>query len=199
MKRRIIFFIFPLIIGLIASASGFTLVWRLFILSILVPVVSYLWTFINIRGLRSEIKTLPSKSQVGNILESHLRLTNLNKIPKLLLRVNENTDLPGYTNISAVNLPSKGVHDLSSKVYFTRRGQYSLGSFNISATDPIGLFPQSRTVGEPQKILIYPDTVELPFFDPLTYINQGYGAGRWLKSPVKPQIASIRDMSVAIV
>ncbi len=175
MKKRIVFLALPIITGLAASATGFTLIWRLFILSILVPLISYLWTYFNIRGLRGEIRSLPAKAQVGDILVSRLQLSNLNKVPKLLLSVKENADFPGYSNISSVNLPPKKSFSLESRVRCSKRGQYSLGSFDVSSVDPLGLFRQSKSIGTSQKILVYPNIVELPFFDPLTYINQGYG------------------------
>ncbi len=193
MKIRIVFIILPIVIGLVASATGFALVWRLFILSILVPLVSYLWTFFNIRGLQSEVRSLPEKAYVGDVLEDRLQLTNLNKMPKLLLTVKENATLPGYTNISAINLPSRKQFNLDTKVLCSKRGQYTLGSFQVSSADPLGLFKQSRNFGVPQKVLVYPNVVELPFFDPLTYLNQGYGSGRWLESQISPNVASIRD------
>jgi uncharacterized protein (DUF58 family) len=195
MKIRIIFIILPIIIGVIASATGFSLVWRLFILSILVPLISYLWSYLSIRDIRSEIRSLPENSQVGDILESRLRLINVNKIPKLLLGIRENTNLPGYSNVTAVNIPSHGSHAIESKVRCTQRGHYTLGSFTISASDPLGLFPRTRNIGEPQKILVYPNSVDLPFFDPLTYINLGYGSGRWLESQISPNVSSIREYS----
>jgi uncharacterized protein (DUF58 family) len=193
MKIRYVFFVLPIIIGLIASATGFTLVWRLFLLSILVPVISYLWTFINIRGIRSQIRSLPPKAQVGDILEDQIKLTNLNTLPKLLLEIEENNNVPGYSNVASVNLPSKGSYNLNTQVHCSMRGLYHLGSFKVSASDPLGLFKQSRSFGQNQEILIYPNLVDLPFFDPLTYVNQGYGSGRWLEHQISPNVASIRD------
>jgi uncharacterized protein (DUF58 family) len=193
MKKNYIYFILPIIIGIIASATGFSLVWRLFILSILVPAVSYWWSYSNIRGIRCEVKSQPPKSHAGDVLETGLKLININRFPKLLLRVQEKTDLPGYTGMTTVNIPSRGEAKVESSVVCTRRGQYSLGSYTISSSDPLGLFPQSKKFGEPQKILVYPNTVELPFFDPLTYINLGYGSGRWLESQISPNVASIRE------
>jgi len=193
MKKSYIYFILPIVIGIIASATGFSLVWRLFILSILVPAVSYWWSYSNIRGIRFDIKPLTTKCHVGDVLETGLKITSTSKIPKLLLRVQEKSDLPGYNTITAVNVPSRGSTQVGTRVLCTRRGQYSLGEYTLFSSDPLGLFPQSRSFGEPQKILVYPNAVDLPFFDPLTYVNLGYGAGRWLESQISPNVASIRE------
>jgi uncharacterized protein (DUF58 family) len=193
MKKYIIFFILPLIIGIIASATGFSLVWRLFILSILAPAVSYWWSFSNIRGIRCDPRSLPYVIHVGDVLDTSLRIININKLPKLLLKVRENTDLPGYSRVTAVNIPSRGASTVPSKIICNRRGLFTIGSYTISTSDPFSLFPQSKDFGEPQKILVYPNAVELPFFDPLTYVNLGYGSGRWLESQISPNVATIRE------
>ena len=193
MKTRIIFIIIPIITGIIASATGFSLVWRLFILSLLVPVVSYLWVFFNIRGIRSEVRPLPERSHVGDILEDRLRLININRLPKLLLRVQEHTDFPGHSNVFAANIPSRGECVIQSRLDCSRRGRYSLGHYTVSTSDPFGLFPRSLDVGSPQTVTVYPNAVELPFFDPMTYINLEYGSGRWLESQISPNVASIRE------
>ncbi|HEX7474967.1 MAG TPA: DUF58 domain-containing protein [Dehalococcoidales bacterium] len=191
--RTIIFIAVPLITGIIASATGFSLLWRLFILSLLVPLIGFLWSFISIRNIHGEIGSLPRKNQIGDILENSLKLTNRSKIPKLMLKVQEITDLPGYSNIATANISPGSSLNLQSKVVCSKRGRYSLGTYVMSISDPLGLFEQSRKFGKPQSILIYPKAFDLPFFDPLTYISNGYGAGKWLSSQISPNVASIRE------
>jgi len=193
MKIRIIYFILPVIIGLIASATGFTLVWRLFILSILVPVVCYLWTFYNMRNIGSQIRSIPPKGQVGDVFDDQITLTNFSKLPKLMLEVKEEADLPDYINMASINLLSKASFSLNAGVHLTRRGLFHLGPYKVTAADPLGLFKQTRSFGRPAEILVYPNIVELPVFDPLTYANLGYGSGRWLENQISPNVASIRD------
>jgi uncharacterized protein (DUF58 family) len=193
MNKRILLFLLPVIIGLIASATGYSLAWRLFIIALLVPLISFSWTFFSLRGIKSEIGTLPPKSRVGEVIHGKLKLTNLNRIPKLLLNVQENTDVPGYSNLSEINLPSRGTITVESDIRFSRRGQYSAGSYSISLHDPLGLFSRSIIIGSPQKILVYPGVIDLAFFYPQSYVYQGYGPGRWLASQISPNVASIRE------
>lgn len=194
MKLRIIIFIAaPIITGIAASATGFSLLWRLFILSLLVPLIGFLWTFFNIRNVQAEISKLPAKNQIGDVLDDSLKLTNRSKIPKLMLKVQEASDLPGYSNMSTTNINPGSSIDVHSDVVCSKRGVYTLGTYVMSTSDPLGLFEQTRTLGKPQSILVYPKAFDLPFFDPLTYISSGYGSGKWLSSEISPNVASIRE------
>ncbi len=193
MKKRIIFFIIPVVIGVLASATGFSLLWRLFILSLAVPLFGYLWTLLSLRGIRGESAELPAKSTAGETIKEKFVLTNSQKLPKWLLTVRENTDIPGHTNIQTVNLAPRASRTLESSIHFTRRGQFTSGKYTATSGDPLGMFTKSQQLGTPHTILVYPRAIDLPFFDPLTHINQGYGPGRWLASQISPNVASIRE------
>jgi uncharacterized protein (DUF58 family) len=195
MKKWIILVLIPLVIGISASASGFSLVWKLLVLSILTPAVCFLWSFLTMHGIKAEVNSLPPRGQISDILENKLSLTSLTRIPKLLLRVQENSDMPGYANISTFNLAGRGTFKLETNPCCLRRGQYTLGSYTLTAADPLGLFRRERVVGRVQRILIYPDAVDLPFFDPLVGLSQAYGAGPWLQAQISPNVSSIREYS----
>jgi uncharacterized protein (DUF58 family) len=195
MKKWIILFLIPLVIGISASASGFSLVWKLLVLSIMTPAVCFLWSFLTMRGIKAEVHSLPPKSRIGDILDNKLSLTSLTRIPKLFLRVQENSDMPGYTNISTFNLAGRGTFNLETSPCCLRRGQYNLGSYTLTVSDPLGLFRREKVVGQGQRILIYPDAVDLPFFDPLTSLSLAYGAGQWVQAQISPNVSSIREYS----
>jgi uncharacterized protein (DUF58 family) len=193
MKIRVIYYIIPLVIGIAASLTGFSLIWRLFILSLLLPVASYFWTFFVLRNIKAEIRTLPPRSQAGETIENKLILINPNNIPRLLLNVKENSDIPGYNNHFIVNLlPGKQL-SIRSRVLFPRRGLYQLGSYQISSGDPLGLFKSERYFGVPQSVVVFPPTLELTFFDPLHYLSPGFGSGRYISPQSSTNVASIRD------
>jgi uncharacterized protein (DUF58 family) len=193
MKIRIVYFVIPLIIGITASITGFSLIWRLFILSLLIPLASYLWTFFILRHIEVEIRTLPLKSQTGETIENQVTLANPDKIPRLMLNIKESSNVPDYRNESIVNLmPGKRLQ-IKTRVFFPRRGQYLLGAYQLSSGDPLGLFKTTRSFGTPQNIVVYPGTMELPFFDPLHYLSPGFGPGRWVSPQSSFNVSSIRD------
>jgi uncharacterized protein (DUF58 family) len=193
LKKWIILAVLPIIIGVSASASGFALVWKLLILSILAPLVCFLWSAQAVRGLKSHIRSLPPKSHIGDILEDKIKVTNLSRIPKLFLKLQENSDMPGYSNIASFNLARGGSFGLESNACCLQRGQYNLGFYTLTASDPLGLFPRKVILGQPQKVLIYPYAVDLPFFDPLSSLSLVYGSGHWLQSQISPNVSTIRE------
>jgi uncharacterized protein (DUF58 family) len=195
MKKWVILILLPIIIGVSASASGFSLIWKLCILSILAPLVLLAWSWLNVRGIKAQIRSLPAKTFIGDVLENKLKLTNVSRVPKVMLKIQENTDLPGYSNVASFNLGRGSSYTLNSLACCLRRGKYTLGSYTLTASDPLGLFPRQIVLGEPQSVLIYPNSVDLPFFDPLSSLSLVYGAGQWIQSQISPNVSSIREYS----
>lgn len=193
MKNRAVIIIALLVLLALALTWGFVLIWRLFFLSVLVLLLSYLWARLGIRGITGEVKKSPEYCQVGERLEEGVTVFNRSKIPKLLVEVQENTSMPGHNNMAAFNLSSNSFYRWQSQVYCQRRGRYSIGSFTAMVSDPFGLFSTRRNFGEPQSILVYPATLELPLFQPLSSDKPGAASDRWLVSEVGPSAARIRE------
>ncbi len=193
MKTKVVLIIVPLVILALALAAGFVLMWRLFSLSALVLLLSYLWTLLGLRGLTGQVKKSSERCQVGEWLGEEITVLNSSKVPKLLVKVQENTDLPGHHNMAAFNLSPGSSHCWRTEVYCQRRGRYSLGALTATATDPFGFFSLHRNLGEPQNILVYPATLELPFFQPLSRNEPGQGPSRWLVSEIGPNAARVRE------
>ncbi len=193
MKIRAILLIVPLSILVLALAGGHVLVLRLFSLSVLVLLLGYLWVRLGIRGIEGQIKPLPKYCQVGESFEEEAIVSNVSLLPKLLLKVGENTDLPGYSNRLAINLPPRGSYCWRTRVHCQRRGRYCLGSLTVEITDPFGLFPVRRELGEGQSLLVYPATVELPFFWVTSYVEPGSGRNYWLTTEPNPVVSRVRE------
>ena len=68
MKVRVVVILVPVVLLVIALLGGSSLVLRLFFLSVLVLLVSYLWTLLGIRGVRVQAEPPPEHCQVGKRL-----------------------------------------------------------------------------------------------------------------------------------
>lgn len=66
-----------------------------------------------------------------------------------------------------LNLKPKSSVTWQSTVNCSQRGRYHLGSATVTAGDPLGIFSRKRLFGEPRSLLVYPETVELPYFEVL--------------------------------
>ena len=192
-KIRAIFMIVPLSVLVIALVGGHVLVWRLFSLSVLLLLLSYLWVRLGIRGIEGQVKPLVRRCQVGESFEEEAVISNASLLPKLLIKVWENTDLPGHSNRLAINLPPRGSYYWQTKIHCQRRGQYRLGSLTAEVADPFGLFPAHRKLGEGQSLLVYPATVELPFFWLASYGESASGRNRWLITEPSAAVSRVRE------
>ncbi|MFC1987683.1 DUF58 domain-containing protein [Chloroflexota bacterium] len=193
MKRRVVLIVVPLVILAIALATGSVLMLRLFSLSVLVLLLGYLWTLLGIRGLTGRVKKSAERCQVGEKFDEETTVCSSSRIPKLLIRVQEDTDLSGHNNVATFNLSPKGSYCWQTEVYCRHRGQYSLGALTATATDPFGFFSLQRKFGELQNIIVYPATLELPFFTSLFRNEPGLGSSRWLVSEIGSDAARVRE------
>jgi len=183
----------PLILLALALVGGSILMLRLFALSVLVILASYLWTLLTSRGIEVRAQKLPEYAQVGDYIDEEITVFNKSRVPKLLLEIRENTNLPGHHNTLAFNLSPGSSHSWQAKAHCQRRGQYYLGSFTARFNDFFGFFSLHRDLGEPQQVLVYPATLELPLFWPLSQGKSGYGLSRWAISESSPNAARVRE------
>ena len=195
MKTRIIIFIIPIVLLSLALVGGSSLLLRLFFLSVLVPLISYLWMVANTGGISIKGEELPKYCQVGESFQQEITVFNNSRIPKLGLKVEDNTDMPGYSNTEVLNLLPGSSHRWQTSVICRSRGRYSLGSVTVTATDPFGLYSQQRSLGEAQSVLVYPATPDIPLFKLSSFNDFGYGSGYQSVSQISPNASSVREFA----
>ncbi|UCB42048.1 MAG: DUF58 domain-containing protein [Dehalococcoidales bacterium] len=195
MKVRNIVLITTIPTALLAVSllGGSGLVLRLFFLSVLVPLASFLWTVFSIRGISVWAEPPPEHCQVGKKFQQEMTVTNSSRFPKLWLRIEEGTNMGGYRDAEVLNLSAGSSHRWESGVYCRRRGRYDLGTVVVTSTDPFGLFSRKRTLGEPQSVLVYPATFELPLFRSVSFNEFGRSAGYQSISQISPNASSVRE------
>jgi uncharacterized protein (DUF58 family) len=188
MKIRRIVIIIPLIVLALAAAGGFTWLWYLFIFMVVLPALNYLWLSLSAGAISGTAKISSGLCRVGESLEEEFTVFNNSRIPSSLIEVEEETDMPGYGNSVAFNLSPHESRAWSTRPGCRRRGQYSLGLLKVKITDPLGLF-----LGEYHEVIIYPEMMELPYFQALPSQEPGHSPRRWLASEAGPIAARVRD------
>ncbi len=191
--RSILIVVIPLLILIVALAGGFILLWRFFIFVVAVLALSYFWSRLSLGGVDIHVDEAPAILQVGDYFEQGITLINRSKIFAPLIEAREDSDLPGYRNEIAVNLPSQSSRSWRNEVYCRRRGRYSLGTFRIKATDPLGIFSAERYSGRWQQVLVYPAVLDLPFFEAIPQTGPGTGPKRWFASEAGPNASRVRE------
>lgn len=196
MKTRVIIFIVPIILLALALMGGSSLLMRLFFLTLLVLLVSYLWVIISIRRISVQVEKPPEHCQVGEKFRQEITIFNSSRIPKFLLKLEENADMAGEHNTQMLNLLPKNSHRWRTQVYCRRRGRYSVGSVLVTAVDPFGLFSRQRHLGEPYSIIVFPATIDLPLFNIAAFNDFSHGSGKWSIRQIGPNASSVREFAI---
>ena len=190
---RITILIIPLCLLVLALIAGQVLVWRLFFLSVLVLLFSYLWAWLGIRGIEGQVKNSREYCQVGESFSEDALISNVSALPKFLIKVWKESELPKHINLLSINLPPRREYSWQTQIHCQRRGQYNLGHLVIEATDPFGLFKMRRRLGNGQSLLVYPATVELPLFPLISYAESSSALNCWLTSGPGGTISRVRE------
>lgn len=195
MKTRWLFIIVPLLILALALAGGFTWLWRFFLFTAVALGISYAWPRLSARSIDGNSKKTSERRQVGETLEEEFSVSNYGRLPSALIEARAETDLPGGGESTAFYLPARGLRDWKTRVVCRRRGKYGTGAFTLKVSDPLGFFPVTRRLGERREVIVYPQTVELPFFQVLPRQAPGQSTRRWLPSETGPGAARVRDFT----
>lgn len=193
MKRRWVLIVFFFLILSIAILGGFTLLWRFFVFLVVLLLLGYLWSRLSTRKLECRVKEIPDICQVGECFEEEFTLTNYNIMPSPLIEACEDTDLPGYRNELTISLSSRSSYAWRTEVHCRHRGPYRAGAIKVKAADSLGFWPVEQYVSKGQQIVIYPATVELPYFELSPEQPSGMGSNRWLASEVGPNASRVRE------
>jgi uncharacterized protein (DUF58 family) len=193
MKNRWILYTILLLILIISILGGFTLLWRFLVFLVALMLLGYWWARLSTRKIKYHIKETPTISQVGEYFEQEFTLTNPGNLPSPLIKAREDTDLPGYKNELTLSLSPRSSYTWQTVVNCRRRGPYRIGAMKLRSTDPLGFWPVEQVIGKGQQIVIYPATLELPYFELFPEQQTGIGSTRWLASEVSPNASRVRE------
>lgn len=152
------------IILLLALATGETVLYRLTYFLALATAGSYSWARVTLRGLDIWAENRAVTRQAGESIEGSIHLRNKSSLPIDWVEVVQMTDMPGEACSGATRLPAQGSETWNVRRFCHVRGVYSIGPLVARSLDPLGLFRVQTTQGEPVTVVVYPNTVELPYF-----------------------------------
>ena len=194
MKRQKIFVIVVLVALLaLALVSGSILLLRLFFLSILVTAMSYVWVRRSLYGLGVDSAQPPERLWVGDTFQREVIISNPGKLPRLWLKVEDNTDLPDHKDTVIINVARQSYYCWQANFKCRKRGRYHLGPVVLAAVDPLEIFTSTRTLGQEQEIMVYPATIDLPFFNLASFSGSGQRSGYQSIKDIKSHASSVKE------
>ena len=176
-----------------AMATGFDLFYRLTYIMALTIALAFGWNWLNISRLSVTIERRSRRVRVGDVVEEHIAVQNLSRIPKPVLEIEDLSDLPGYSDGMAISLAKKGLRSWQSIAPARKRGVYTMGPVRVSNTDPFGLFKRDRLFGDTATLVVHPRIHDIPGFTIPAAHQSGESSARRRSHDVTPHAASIRD------
>ncbi len=177
-----------------ALNTGRDLAYNTFYLLTSVIVLSYLWAWSNINGVRLSRYTRSRRSQVGKTADEQLEVHNLSYIPKLWLEVRDGSNLPGHQVSRVVtSLGGRRRRRWTVRTLCQQRGRFTLGPMTIASGDPLGLFRLERTIPATAPFIVYPATVDLLTFSPQEGQLSGGEAIQRRTHHITTNVSGVRD------
>jgi uncharacterized protein (DUF58 family) len=177
-----------------ALRTGRDLAFNLFYFITGVIVITLVWSWSNLRGLRLERMARGLRSQVGRYMEETLVLTNRSRWPKLWVEVRDFSDLPGHQISRVVNsLGKQSSSRWQVRTLCQQRGRFVLGPITLTSGDPLGIFRFATDVPETTSLVVVPVTVPIPQFNPPTgYLPGGEAMHR--RTPyITTSVSGVRE------
>ena len=174
-------------------ATGFGLFYRLVYIFGIATAFSFLWNWFSLLSLEVEVDRRSHRVRVGDDVEERITIRNLDRLPKPVLEVEDLTDLPGYSSGMALALGGKSFRSWRTLTPARKRGVYTMGPVQVSATDFLGLFRRSREFCGTDELVVYPRVHDIPGFTIPAADLTGESTARRRSHDLSPHASSVRD------
>ena len=148
-----------LLVGL-ALVTGYRPYYFLLNFALLLLAFSYLWTWLQTRGLDVRVESLSARPQVGYPMNLKITVREKLGIPRLALKFNLLAG-PDQEEGLVLNIRPRASSQWIVSSHHHRRGINVIGSLVVTATDPLGLVTLSRQVGDPHTVTVFPKVISL--------------------------------------
>lgn len=167
---------------------------RLAIALLIVVLFNGVWVSLSMIGMTFTRTTQMHRKQVGDLFIEYYALRNQSPIPKIWVKILDQSDLPGES--SSCLLTWVGGH--RSKTYdaytrLERSGWLQLGPTLIETGDIFGLFYAQKIIPAKDKLLVIPYMVDIPRFPAPFGTLSGGRALRQKTLEVTPYAAGVRE------
>ena len=183
-----------LVFALFGAERNSSVAWSVAYLMTGIVVISFLWSWLNLKWVRIGRYTRSRRSQVGRVAEEQFEVANSGRLPKLWLEVRDHSDLPQHDASRVLSsIGPRRKRRWMVRTYCLRRGRFRLGPMTLTSSDPLGLFPRQRQLPATSVMIVYPATLELPGFTPPMGMLPGGDAMRRRTHYVTTNVSTVRD------
>ena len=157
-------------------------------------VLSFFWSWLNIRWLSASRGLRSTRAQVGVLVQERLLIRNEGSLPKLWVGLRDHSHLPGYRVDRVLStLPAHSERSWMVLARCKRRGKFAFGPVTLVSGDPLGIFQMRRDLPLYSTLVVYPATVEVPHFKaPVGRLSGGDALQRQTQH-VTTNVSGVRD------
>ena len=193
MQRAWVMLALTMVIVAFALSTGFPMFHRAYYVFGLLLIFSALWVWLLVQGIHVDVRRPVLRSRAGGEIEEKITVYRRNPFLRGFVEIQEQTDMSIAPPGAVISMGSADMTALDLKVPCPRRGIFKVGPIRVAGSDPFGLFRLRRSVGESHKVIVHPDTLELPGFHILPAELPGEGARHLRSQSVTTSAFGIRD------
>lgn len=157
-------------------------------------ILSLLWSWLAVRGVRIGRKTRSRRSQVGYNFTEHFSVKNAFFLPKLWLEIRDQSNLPNHKASHVVpSLMPNGLYEWRVDTQCIVRGEFELGPMTVISGDPFGLFMTPREINASERMIVYPQSVPITQFKLPIGLISGGEPQRHITQNITTNAAGVRD------
>lgn len=164
MIRRLQLLGLAIVLVVAAFTTGWTFLFFLVYLGLLVGGGSYIVTRMGLTDLEAGYAVSQLTGHVGDRLRITYTVRNTGRLPKPWLEIHNPTSLPGGLPGRAISLGSRSERSWMVRTLLNQRGHFRIDPLQVRTGDPFGFFEASAGVGHGITLVVYPRIDPLPFW-----------------------------------
>jgi uncharacterized protein (DUF58 family) len=157
-------------------------------------ILSMLWSWVTVRGVRIGRKTRTRRSQVGHKFTETFTVRNAFFLPKLWLEFRDESNLPGHRASHVVpSLWPGRSYQWRVETLCQVRGEFKLGPMTILSGDPFGFYLTPRRIDASESIIVYPRIIPINTFKLPSGLLSGGDITRHMTQQITTNAAGVRE------
>jgi len=183
--------------GFFAAGEGFDwpLLRQLGAALLVVFVLAYIWSRLNIAGLSVRRDLATRSLQVGGVFSDQISVRSKARLPKPWIELRDRCELPAHDASRVVGLRRRGSATWQTQSVVVRRGVFRMGPIVLRSSDPFAIFSHERRIDFDEHVTVFPPVFQLDRFE-LPGAQSSGGPHIDRRTPfTTAAVSSIRDYS----
>jgi uncharacterized protein (DUF58 family) len=178
----------------VPNLAGNPIYLRLVIVLGIILVANFLWTLFALSGVEVKRSTRTTRKQVGEVFTENFEIINHSRIPKMLIKVKDQSDLSGTAGSKVLTwMGGRQSRPYAAYTLLQKRGWIWLGPTEVESGDMFGLFRIRKRFETDKRLLIMPYTVPIRQFPAPFGMLSGGQALRQKTLEVTSYAAGVRE------